>query len=216
MSRRQGLLWASGAIAALVLVLGVNGTFSSWTTAVVGNSQNTVATTQAVILRETSGAVTCTSSDAPTTNVSTCATINKYGGTATPLTPGTSQSVDVTFTNLGSANASTFQLAPGACSQTPTAGSGTPAAANVCTSGDLTVAISCLPGSTYAAASAWTDLVYAAAAPPTATKTHTATGGDLNAGASWTCRVTTALPAAASVLAQGVTVSQPLTWTLVK
>lgn len=200
----------------MILLLSVNGTFSSWTTAVIGNTQNTVATSQAVILRETSGAVTCASSDAPTTNVSTCSTINKYGGTATPLLPGGSQSVDVTFTDLGSANASSFKLAPGACSQVPAAGTGTPAAADLCTSGDLTVSVSCSPGATYVGASAWTDLAYPAAAPPTATKTHTATGGDLNVSASWTCRVVTALSASASVLAQGVTVSQPLTWTLIK
>ena len=45
------------------------------------------------------------------------------------------------------------------------------------------------------------------------TKTHTAT---LAAGAQWTCRITVALASGASVLDQGITVTQPLTWTLNK
>jgi hypothetical protein len=66
---------------------------------------------------------------------------------------------------------------------------------------------------TYVAGSAWTDLVYAAGAPGSmpATLTHTAT---LAAGSSFTCRFTVALTGSASVLDQGITASQALTWTL--
>jgi hypothetical protein len=217
--RPAALVWGACAVAALVLVLGSTGTLSSWTSAIIGNSNDTVATAKAVILREVGPApatTTCNSSDAAT-NSFTCTTINKYGGTTTPLNPGDTINVDVTFTNIGAKNGSTFQLAPGSCTQSPTAGSGTPAAANVCTNGDLTVAVSCSPGSTYSAGTAWnagSDLAYAAAAPPTATKSHTGTAGDLNAGASWTCRFTVALSASAGVTDQNVTLSQPLTWTL--
>lgn len=211
--RRAPLVWVASGIAALVLTLGVNGTLSSWTEAILNNTTNSASTGQAVILREALGTTTCLSSDTAS-NSSTCSTINKYGGTAAPLTPGTDQTVTVTFTNVGAANASSFSLAPGACSQTPAAGSGTPAAADLCTSGDLTVAVSCSPGTTYAAANAWTDLAYAAAAPPTATKSHAASGGDLNAGSSFTCQFTVALASGAGVATQGITVSQPLSWTL--
>lgn len=217
---RATALWASGAAAALMLVLGVDGTLSSWTSAVIANSTNTAATATAVILQETGpasqGSPVCYSSDGAqtTVNSSTCTTVNTYGGTAAPLTPGGSLTVDVVFKNVGGANASSFQLAPGTCTQTPVAGTGTPTAANVCTNGDLTVAVSCSPGTTYSSASAWPDLAYAAGAPSTTTKAHAASGGDLNAGATWTCRATVALLAAAAVTDQGVTVSQPLTWTL--
>lgn len=212
--RRTGLLWGGGAVAAAVLVLGTSGTLSSWTAAVIENDTNTVATAEAVILSETDGVATCASSDAPASNSFTCTTINKYGGTSSPLAPGDDQVVDVTFTNTGAADAASFELAPGACSQTPTAGSGTPATADLCATGELTVAVGCSPGATYVPGSAWSDLTYAAAAPPTATDTHAATAGDLDADATWTCRFTVALASGASVLAQGVTVSQPLTWTL--
>jgi hypothetical protein len=207
------LLWISGALSATLLVLGGSGTLSSWTAAILTNDTNTVATANAVILKEAQGATTCFSS-ASATNTSTCSTINKYGGVASPLSPGGSQTADVTFTNVGASNASTFALAPGSCGQSPAAGAGTPPAANLCTNGDLTVAISCSPGSSYSAGSAWSDLVYAAAIPPTATKTHNAASGDLNAGASWTCRFTVSLGASANVADQGITVSQALTWTL--
>jgi len=213
MARPTRLALVAGLVSATVLVLGVSGTLASWTSAVIANDTNTVKTASAVILREVGpGPTTCLSSSGAA-NSYTCSTINKYGGTASPLAPGGSQTTDVVFTNVGSASASSFVLGTGACSQTPTAGSGTPPAANVCTSGDLTVAISCSDGATYSAGSAWTDLASAAGAPSaiSATLTHTAT---LAAGASFTCRFTLALSASASVLAQGITASQPLTWTL--
>jgi len=205
-------------VAVTVLALGASGTLSSWVQAVVGNTTNTAATAPAVVLAETSGASTCASSDGAqaTVNVSSCTSINKYGGTATPLNPGSSVATDVTFKDIGAANASGFTLTPGTCSQSPAAGSGTPPAGDVCANGDLTVAVSCSPGVTYAAGSAWTDLAYSAAVPPTATKTHAASGGDLNSGASWTCRFTVALSASAAIADQGVTLSQPLTWTLTR
>ena len=215
--RRSGApLLVCSAAALAVLTLGTTGTLSSWTSAIIGNPNDTTATAKAVILQESNGSATCSSSDGGQTTVNSysCTTINKYGGTASPLVPGGTAATDVTFSNIGGANATSFQLAPGTCTQSPTAGSGTPAAANLCANGDLTIAVSCSPGSTYSSGSAWSDLVYAAAAPPSATKTHTATGTELNTSASWTCRVTVTLIAAAQVTDQGITLSQPLTWTL--
>lgn len=219
-SRRPGPLGALvGAClaAAILLSLSVNGTLSDWSTAIIGNSANSTATASAVILQEVGpdGTAahtqqTCRSSDSPT-NASTCATINKYGGTSTPLAPGSSQTTDVTFTNLGAASAASFVLTPGTCSSTPA--TGTPTPSNLCTT-DLTVAISCSSGSSYSAASAWTDLVRSAGTiNGMGTLTHTP---GLASGATATCRFTVALPAGASVLDQGVTVTQPLTWTLNK
>lgn len=183
--RTRPRIWMACALAAGVLVLGANGTLAGWSQATITNSANTAVTAKAVILSETSGATTCSSSDVPATNASTCTTINKYGGTATPLTPGAGATTTmVTFKNIGLANASSFTLTPGSCSQSPAAGTGVPAAANICTSGDVTIAVSCSPGSTFNAANQWTDLSYVASPPPTSTKTHAAAGGDLNAGST--------------------------------
>lgn len=214
-SARGGrLLWGAGVLAAVVLVTSANGSLASWTAAVLTNDTNTVATGKAVMLTQTDGATTCRSSSQPS-NSATCSTINLYGGTTATLMPGASRNVDITFTNSGAAPGTTFSLAPGACSQTPNAGSGTPAATDLCTaSGELAVAIGCSAGATYNAGAAWADLGYAAAVPPTATKNHATSGGDLGVGAQWTCRVTVAVAAGASVASQNITVTQPVTWTL--
>ncbi len=212
--RSSGLLWGAGGLGAALLLLGTSGTLSSWTAAVVGNDTNTVGTAAAVILEETGPSATCLSSSG-FGNSYTCSTVNQYGGTAAPLSPGDSQVTDVVFSNVGAAAASSFVLTTGSCTQSPVAGSGSPAAADVCANGDLTVAISCSDGATYSAGSAWTDLVQAATAPSSvaATLTHTAT---LAAGTSFTCRFTVTLGTGADVLDQGITASQPLTWTLNK
>jgi hypothetical protein len=207
------LLWGAGVVSALLLALSTTGTLSSWTSAVLTNDTNTVATASAVILKEVGPSTATCLSSSGVGNSFTCSTVNKYGGTASPLNPGGSQVTDVVFSNAGASAASSFVLTTGSCSQSPTAGSGSPAAANICTNGDLTVAISCSNGATYSAGAAWTELVQTAVAPSSipATLTHTA---PLAAGASFTCRFTVALGAAASVLDQGITASQALTWTL--
>jgi hypothetical protein len=214
------VVWAASAVSAAVLILGVNGTLSAWTSAVITNDTNTVKTADALILKEVGPdgtaahtSQTCFSSQgAGASNTYTCSTINKYGGITSPLAPGGSSTTDVTFTNAGSAAGTNFRLAGGACTQAPVAGSGSPAAANVCTNGELTVAVSCSNGATYASGSAWTDLVYAAGAPGSlGTLNHPAA---LASASSWTCRFTVALGAAANPTDQGITVTQPLTWTL--
>lgn len=83
----------------------------------------------------------------------------------------------------------------------------------MCTNGDLTVALSCSPGTAYTASSAWSDLKAAATAPGSLSGTLSH-AGSLAAGASFTCRFTAALLANAAVLDQGVTATQALTWTL--
>jgi hypothetical protein len=212
-------VWTASAVSAAVLVLGVNGTLSSWTTAIVNNSSNTAATAQGVILKEVNGANTCVSSQGTgATNTYTCATINKYGGATTPLTPGNSQQVDVVFTNSGSAAASSFKLDPTqspGCTQTPTANAAAvPAINNLCTAGagELGVAVSCNDGLTFGANPVWSDLKYVSGAPGAMpVLTHTAS---LAAGANWTCRFTVALNANANPNSQGITINQPLQWTL--
>jgi hypothetical protein len=206
------VFWAGGLVAALILVLSVNGTLSSWTQAIITNSNNSVATAAAVILQETSGPNTCLSST-NASNSYTCTTINKYGGVATPLTPGTTRTVDVTFTNLGTGAGTSFVLAPAACTQTPPVGVGPPPVNNLCGNGDLTVAVSCTPGATYTG-TPWADLVFLAGTPTAfAGGAYTHAAG-LAVNASVTCRFTVALISGASPQDQSITLSQPMTWTL--
>ena len=213
------LVWMASAVSAAVLLLGVNGTLSAWTSAVLENTDNTAATANALILQEVgpdaSGAAQTCFSSSGTGNSYSCTTINKYGGTtAAPLSPGQSRTVDVTFTNVGEATGASFTLAADTCGQTPAAnGAATPPINNLCTAtGELTVAVACSDGAAFVPASAYSDLVYPAGPPSgIGTLVHTSA---IAADASITCRFTVALNASASVTDQGIVVSQALTWTL--
>lgn len=203
--RGIAMMWVAGAAAATVVSLGVTGTLSSWTSAVVTNSTNTVATANAVILKETGpGAtpVTCQSSDGGVANTYTCDTINKYGGTGTPLLPGSSQSVTVTMSNVGTA-AGSLTLKAAGC--TPTGGI-TTGSTDAC--GIVQVKAECPAGTVKYPASGTATLTNFAAAAATTVSTS------LAKDASISCTFTVTLPATASPTYAGQTLTQALTWTL--
>jgi len=198
--RAVPLLWASGAVAAAVLVLGVNGTLSSWTTAIIHNDTDTVQAADAVVLTETSGSASCVSTD-DGTNEDTCSTINKYGGTGTPLSPNEDQSVTVTMKNTGTTSGS-LTLSPGACSKVTGSGSSL-ATESICDVATVTVACTA-PSS-----------VDTTSAPVVLNDFSSATTiGTLAAGASTSCTFDVALPNDASAQIAGQIASQPLDWTL--
>jgi hypothetical protein len=206
------LAWISGAAAALVLILGVTGTLSDWTTAIIGNSTNTIATRGAVILKEvgpdaTGTSQTCTSTDGMQTvlNSFTCATINKYGGATAPITLNGSQTVSVTMSNTGSETGA-LTLVAGAC--TTVTGTGITGAPSACS--QLLVKVACpTPTATYPATGTSTLNAFA-----TATATTPVAVTSLAAGTNVICTFTVSLPSTTSPIYSGQTVSQPLTWTL--
>ncbi|MFL6109719.1 MAG: hypothetical protein ACJ716_15470 [Marmoricola sp.] len=208
--RRAAALWGSGAVAAVVLVLGVNGTLSSWTSALITNDNNSAgASSSYLALVETDNTHTCDTTTSPNNTISACSTINKYGGNAS-MSPGDSEVVEVTFTNPGTADGNTFSYAPGSC--TPTNGTG---GIDLCTDGDLTVTVACSTGSSYSAGSDIAALGQSAAPGSLASKTWTSAPALGSASATAvTCRFTTALDAAAPPVDSGSQVSQPVTWTL--
>jgi len=208
--RRTAALWGSGAIAAVVLVLGVSGTLSSWTSALITNDNNSAgATAQYLALVETDGVSTCDTTTSQNNTDSTCSTINKYGGNST-MSPGDSEVVDVTFTNPGTAVGNTFSYAPGACS--PTNGTG---GVDLCTDGDMTVTVACSTGATFNAGALIAALGQSAAPGSLVGKSWTSAPALAAASASAvTCRFTTALDSAAPPVDAGSQVAQPITWTL--
>lgn len=209
--RRTAVLWGSGGLAALVLVLGVNGTLASWTSALITNDDNSAgASANYLALIETDGVSTCDTTTSTNNTDAACSTINKYGGNAT-MSPGDSETVDVTFTNPGTSAGNTFSYAPGSC--TPTNGTG---GVDLCVDGDLTVAVACSTGATYNAGALIAALGQAAVAPASlATKSWTAAPALAAASASAvTCRFTTTLDASAPPADSGSQVAQPVTWTL--
>jgi len=210
-SRRAAALWGSGVLAVVVLGLGVSGTLSSWTSALITNDDNSAgATGTYVALVETDGTSTCDTTTSANNTDAACSTINKYGGNAT-MSPGDSEVVDVTFSNPGTAAGNTFGYAPGACS--PTNGTG---GVDLCTDGDLSVGVACSTGATFNAGALIAALGQAATAPGSlVTKTWTSAPAlDAASASSITCRFTTTLAAAAPPADAGSQVAQPITWTL--
>lgn len=186
--------------AAIALTLGAS---LSGLVATITNSSNTAATA-ALAIQETGAGGTCNSYDATTA----CTTINKYGGTATPLVPGGSQTVTVTFTNKGTVNATTASLAPGACSATATAaiGAQTPTLPNT-TAGNL---CSVMNIAVYAGTSATGTALYNGAASGF---TASVSLGALSAGANQAYTFVTSLPSSATSAVQGQQILQSLVWT---
>ncbi|GCD88789.1 hypothetical protein [Nocardioides sp. LS1] len=202
-ARFAPVAWGTGALASLVLVLGVNGTLSSWTQAVINNGTNNAESALAVALSETDGVATC-DTVADSDNSITCS-INKFGGTTTKLSPGDTRDVDVTFTNTGSGDAARLKLTPGTCVD-PDPGT------TLCADDNFQVSVTCSDGATYDDQNLYTDLVWAADDPShQAEDAHVAT---ISPDDQITCRITVSLAATAPASVSNTTVSQPLTWTL--
>lgn len=202
--RRTGLLWTSGAIAAAILLLAVNGTLSSWTQAIVDNPDNSVAVKSAVALVETDGTNTC-DTGASTTNQVSCTTINKYGGTASPLDPGgvNSQSVSVNLANTGTATGNLVLSADACVSAAAPASTGAdPVGHPVCDV--VTVEVACTG----------TGALDTTGSPAVLSSFAGGAVVSLAPGASTDCAFTLTLPAGTPSSYASQVASQGLHWTL--
>jgi hypothetical protein len=128
--RFSPLVLAAGLAAAVALSLSFSGTLSAWTASIIdgptaaGNS----VTTASVSMLETSSDntnVSC-SSTSGTNNSYSCTTVNLYGNSgAQPLSPNTSHVVHITLKNTGTVTPTAFSMTTGACSQTTVTGGAT-------------------------------------------------------------------------------------------
>ncbi|HWU23765.1 MAG TPA: hypothetical protein VN088_19660 [Nocardioides sp.] len=195
------LIWISGGLAAVLLVLGVSGTLSAWTQAIITNDSNTVQAADSLILQESGpGSAVCNSTDGGGSgNSFTCSTIDKYGGIASPLAPGEDQSVTVTLENTGTTTGQ-LDLAPGVCA--PSGGSVT-ASASICDVALVTV--SCTAPSTVD--TTLTPVVLSSFASATIVAA-------LPKNTSTDCTFDVSVPSDATPQIAGQTATQPLTWTL--
>jgi hypothetical protein len=199
--RRRGapLVWGASALAAGILVLGVTGTLSSWTSAVITNDTNTTKASDAVALSEAQGGTVCVDTATTADNTATCSTINKYGGTATTLSPGaTAHTTTVTLKNTGT-GAGALTLAAGTCTSS---GGATGSTGNLCD--QATVTVECPTGTTTSGPSTLNAFDAAAASSV----------ANLAAGASVVCTLSVSLPSTAPAGVSGMVASQPLVWTL--
>ena len=190
----------TGVLAAALLSVSMTGTLSGFV-ASINNTTNTTAT-GALIMQEQNagGTITCLSTDGGSinTNTATCATINKLGGTTTPLTPGVPVSTNITITNTGTIKANTFTLTPSACTQSAFgAGGGT--ATDLCSKINLTI--------TQGAAT-----VYSGTAAALGTTARTIAGGAA-AGVALPFTFTVTLDSSAGNTYQNLQASIPLLWT---
>ncbi|MGN6160876.1 MAG: hypothetical protein ACTHOG_04145 [Marmoricola sp.] len=222
--RNAPLLWGSGAVAAATLILGVNGTLSSWTSAVIDNNHNSVATTTAVALVETqtapSNSTICdTAAVLDGSNSVTCDGINKFGGigdatavddtgfatdaSGTPLAPGDSQSVTVNLKNDGTGSGA-LTLTAGTCAPHayPNSTGSDTTTYDLC--GQMHLAVACTGSTPYS----YSGTVGAfASTTPKAIATLTATH-------STDCTFTVSLPADAPSGFSSQYLTQDLSWTL--
>jgi len=207
--RRELLLWLSSVVAVVLLVLGINGTLSAWTNAIVHNDTNTARAAGSVALAEFDGAddtdPACVDTADDGTNEATCAGIDTYGGVTTPLAPGQSQTSTVTLKNTGS---ETGTLTLGA--DAPTGGS---ADADLATVLQVTVSCTAADGTTTTAYPADGDPAVTPATFDSVASPWQITAS-LAAGATETCTIGTSIPADTAASYAGQTISQSLTWTL--
>ncbi len=204
------LLVVAGLASAVVLSLSMTNTFSAFTAAIT-NSNDTAAT-GSVILQEintATGGATCTSTDVAgantgiNTNSSTCATINKYGGSKVLVPGGSSVTTSLTFGNTGTSPATTFTLTAAMCAQSNnTAATVSGSATDFCSQLQVLVKSGGTTIYTGSAAAMSTGTPAIAALPVPAV------------GATIPITVTVSLPATLGNTYQGLSASQNLIWTL--
>ncbi|NRD08975.1 hypothetical protein [Rathayibacter agropyri] len=196
---------ATSISAAALLAVSMSGTLSGFV-AGLSNVGNAAASGSLVMEEKTTGSkpVTCVSTDGGSisSNTASCSTINEFGGSTT-MVPGQTVSTAVTLTNVGTAAARTFTLAPGAtCEQSANAaavGSGT--ATDFCSK--LKVVIS----------SGSSTVFTGTAANLAGSAVKTLNTAPITPGTSTPFTIAVTLDQSASNAYQGLSASVPLTWT---
>jgi hypothetical protein len=125
------VMLVGGVAGTAALTYSISGTTSGFT-ANIQNDTNTAASGTLLMQEQNVGAtVTCLSTTGTGsvigTNIATCSTINKFGGSTT-MVPGTAVVTTATIRNTGTVSAATFTLTPGTCTQSangPTNGTAT-------------------------------------------------------------------------------------------
>ena len=215
---------ATGVLGAVLLSVSMSGTLSGFVASIT-NSTNTAAT-GALTMQEVNtgtGGATCNSTDTSVANNTfSCSTINKFGGSTTMIPSNTAGAANyvatgtgattnvvttnITIKNTGSVTPSTFTLTPAACTQSVNAAaSSTGGASDYCaklnviiTSGSTTVFSG--TAAQLAVATATTTPAITMPAAPAAT-----------VAVPFTFK--TFVDSTATNAYQGLSASEPLTWT---
>lgn len=192
----------AGGVSAILLAFSMTPTFSAVTAQII-NGANT-AGTGSLTMQESDGTTVCNSTDGGSisTNSATCSTINKYGGDLA-MSPGDKSTTNITITDTGTVDATSFTLLGGACTQA-TNGSVGGTATDLCAKYDIVIK----SGST---------TIYTGTAAALAGQTlnlMTLLGKtSIAAGETVSFTIDATLNASAGNTYQGLKISQPLTWT---
>jgi hypothetical protein len=212
------LVWAAGALSAVLLGLTVSGTISGFTASITND--NNTAGSGTLLMKESNsgGTVSCYSNGSAAnsavnaSNSNTCSTINKLGGDQTNglnLSPGaTGTATTVTIKNTGTTDASQFTLTPGSCTQSANTGNtgviANGSAVNFCTKVNVTIK---QDGATVFAGTA-----AQLAAGSGGTTLLPANLGAVSAGSTVSMEFDVSLDSSATNAYQGLALSLPLTW----
>ena len=201
--QRTGLMVVGG-LMTLMIAFTFTNTFSALV-AQITNSVNT-ATTGSLQMTETNkdGTVTCKSTDGNTSNNATCATINKYGGTDTPLLPGGSKVTEINIQNSGSIKASAFTVAAGVCTSSNVAGAAFSGTGDLC--GKVNVKIESGSSTIFNGTATAFNTSGAINILQKLNKT------EVNASETIPVKFTVSLPVDADNTFQGKQISQPIVW----
>ncbi|MDO4773957.1 MAG: hypothetical protein Q4A37_02425 [Candidatus Saccharibacteria bacterium] len=199
--QRLGLLAVGGMMSAM-LAFSLTPTFAG-IVASIKNSTNTAAT-GTLVMKESSGGQNCTSST-EASNSATCGTINKYGGTTTPLIPGgAGNTTEITITNEGNIDATSFTVQADQCTQSAH-GSTNGNANNLCEKVNITITSgshTIFSGSAKAFNEAGSiDILKEISQANVAKQTNVP------------ITIKAALDTSADATYQGLQISQPITWT---
>lgn len=199
--QRLGLL-AIGGLMSAVLAFSLTPTFAG-IVASIKNSVNTAAT-GTLVMKETSGNQNCLSTSS-TSNTATCAGINKYGGTATPLVPGgAGNTTSITIANDGTVDATSFAVKAEACTQS-NSGTTSGNATNLCEKVNVTIksgATTIFSGTAKQFADAGSIDILAKLGKQNVAK-----------GTNVPLTINAALDSSADATYQGLQISQPILWT---
>jgi hypothetical protein len=211
------LVWAAGAVAAVLLGLTVTGTISGFTASIT-NTQNTTGS-GTLLMQETNnaGTVSCYSngvaagSAVGATNSNNCATINKLGGDQTGglnLAPGTAGTATIVkVKNAGTVDASQFTLTPASCTQSNNTGNAAVIANGSATDFCTKVNVTIKQGSTTIFAGTAAQLSAGSGATPLP-----ANLGAVPSGTTVTLEFDVSLDSSATNAYQGLALSLPMTW----
>lgn len=199
--QRTGLMLLGG-LMSLAIAFSLTPTFAGLV-ASIQNSTNT-AVTGTLTMQEKSGSLICNSNDGNTTNTATCASINKYGGETSPITPGKTNTTNITIKNTGSLAATGFTVKGETCTKTNLPGASFSGSGNLCdkiqvkiSSGGTTIYDG--TATAFASASATNILTKLS-------KTSIAANEEIQ------LKIEATLDASADSTVQGQKVSQPITW----